>query len=199
MVVTTLFTSLYIFLVALNQIVQVNLIPGPVEYASGNSLSPGDPGLGNGCSLSGGILFCTRPSIALTDNERGAQNFTPSDGLAWNRDVEMIIEITPTIVTGVNLFFYNVPSMGIGLPHEIELSWGTNNLIANNRLERVVLGNQDLAQDDNGLKNVTIVATTSGGSNYVSVGLRFRFSDKNSIQWLLLTEIEICNEGITII
>ena len=94
------------------------------------------------------------------------------------------------------MYFYNVPSMGIGLPHKVELSWGVDNLNANNQLEHVILGNQDLSLNDNTLRNITLVATTRGGTNYVSVGIRFRFCpEKNSIRWLIVTEIEVCNEG----
>ena len=34
-----------------------------------------------------------------------------------------------------------------------------------------------------------------GGRPYGTVGITFRFSDDNRIRWLLLTEIEVCNEG----
>ena len=172
------------------------LNPPPVEYDSSMSLSPGDPGLTSGCSLSGGALICSRSGTLLPDGQHGSQNFTPSDGLAWNRDVKIIIDIQPTLVTGINLFFYNVPSMGIGLPHKVELSWGSTSFIANNPLEHVILGNQDLSLNDSTLRNVTLVATTNGTTSYRSVGIRFRFnSNENNIQWLIVTEIELCNEG----
>ena len=183
-------------IVGASRISQVSTRPPPVEYDSGTSLRPGDPGVGGVCSLSGGELICSRSGTLLPDNNRGAQNFTPSDGWAWNRDVTLIIAIQATLVTGVNLFFYNFPSMGVGLPHEIELTWGSTTLDANNKLEHVILGNQDLSLNDTGLRNVTVVATSNGATSYGSIGLHFRFSsNENNIRWLLLTEIELCNEG----
>ena len=102
----------------------------------------------------------------------------------------------PTLITGINLYFYNVPSMGIGLPHDVELSWGSIDVIANDRLEHIILGNQDLSLNDSTLRNVTLVATTNGSTSYASVGIRFRFSsNENNIRWLIVTEIELCNEG----
>lgn len=86
--------------------------------------------------------------------------------------------------------------MGIGLPHEVELSWGESPMHATNKLEYVILGNQDLSLNDNTLRSVTIVTTTNGAANYSSVGIRFPFNpDKNNIRWLIVTEIELCNEG----
>ena len=172
--------------------------PRPVEYDSGVAQKP------NGCTISGDSAFCTPPrSILLTNGQLGSQSLNVSDSFAWNNinksDVTIVVALSvsqETIITGVNLYFYNVPSMGIGLPHEIDLSWGDMNAItANNPLEHVILGNQDLALDDNVLRNVTIVATNDGGRPYTTVGITFRFSDENRIRWLLLTEVEVCNEG----
>ena len=168
--------------------------PAPVEYDSGMAQEP------NGCTNTGDSAFCSPSSIPLTNGQFGSQSLNVNDGFAWNNESDVTIVIAlndgqEDIITGVNLYFYNVPSMGIGLPHEIELSWGAAIIIANNPLEHVILGNQDLALDDNVLRNVTIVATNDGGTPYTTVGIRFRFSDDNRIRWLLLTEIEVCNEG----
>ena len=178
-----------------NQLQQVSITRAPVEYDRGVAQQP------SGCTISGDSAFCS-PSILLTNGQPGSQSLNVNDGFAWNNesDVTIIIalnisQLQETIITGVNLYFYNIPSMGIGLPHEIELTWGTFIIEANNPLEHVILWNQDLALDDNVLRNVTIVATNNGSMPYKSVGITFRFSDENRIRWLLLTEIEVCNEG----
>ena len=99
-------------------------------------------------------------------------------------------------MTAKNLFFYNNPSMGIGLPHKIELNWGIGGLFAGNSLGHAVIGNQDLSEDDNMRRNVTIAALAddpTDGGNYRSLRVTFRFSDVSSISWFLLSKIEICS------
>ena len=86
--------------------------------------------------------------------------------------------------------------MGIGLPHEIELAYSNNPLDVSNPLGHAVLGNQDLSEDDNILRNVTVAVVPSGTSpSYTSIGITLRFSELNRISWLLLSEIEICNDA----
>ena len=101
-------------------------------------------------------------------------------------------------VKAVNLFFFNIPLMGIGLPYEIELSWGNFKLIfTNNPLGRAVLGNSDLSQEDNTTGNVTIaaIADDSGDeTGYRALSITFHFLDDNSIRWLILSEVEICTD-----
>ena len=109
---------------------------------------------------------------------------------AWNEDVTITMSLGPAVtVRAVNLFFYNIPSMGIGLPHEIELNWGNTNLLFTpNRLGRAVLGNSDLNQEDNTTRNVTIaaVADDSGDeTTHGSLSITFCFSDSIHIRWVI--------------
>ena len=170
--------------------------PLPVQYDSGKTLQQGDPGLpSNTCGVSGDVGNC----IFIYDGGRqyGLENFNSSAALAWNSDVGLFtyFHSDMTFISGgITLYFYNVPTKGIGLPHEIELMWGRDVLVANNPLEHVILGNQDLRLDDNVLRNVTIAATTTCVIPYTSIGMIFHFSEKNDIRWLLLSQIEICSE-----
>ena len=73
--------------------------------------------------------------------------------------------------------------MGIGLPHKLELRW--NNFHSNHALGHAVLGNSDLNQDDNALRNVTIAAipdVSGDETNYGGVSITFCFSDTNRIR-----------------
>ena len=133
------------------------------------------------------------------DHHYGPENFNSSAALAWNGDVRLstYFHSDVTFISGgITLYFYNAPSKGIGLPHEIELVWGKDVTVAYSPLEHVILGNNDLSLDDDILRNVTIAATTSGGVplGYTSIGVIFRFSEKSGIRWLLLSHIEVCSE-----
>ena len=167
-------------------------------YNSGIRRNTGelDPGL-TGC-FGDDPATCSASGTAIDDGRRQSASLTDlSSTLAWNRDVTITAGLGPAVrVTAVNLFFYNIPSMGIGLPHEIELNWGNINLgFTPNRLGLAVLGNGDLNQEDNTTRNVTIAAiadTNDDETGYTALSITFRFSAANPIRWLILSEVEIC-------
>ena len=172
-------------------------------YDSGIRRSAGamDPGL-TGC-FGNNPATCSPSGTAIGDGRRQPASWTDlSSTFAWNRDVTITAGLSPAVrVTAVNLFFYNIPSMGIGLPHEIELNWGNTNLVFTpNRLGHAVLGNSDLSQEDNTTRNVTIAAiadTNDDETGYTALSITICFSDANPIRWLILSEVQICtNSGM---
>ena len=191
------------FAIVDSQLRQLALSSLSVEYDSGASVFvPGGPL--SGCAATVPQLICAPGTLVINDGDNGPlnQSLTQSDVagvLAWNQDVTIIVSVllaAPIRVTGINLFFYNNPSVGVGLPHEIELAYSNNPLAVNNPLGHAVLGNQDLSEDDNALRNVTVAVVPSGTSpSYTSIGITFRFSELNRISWLLLSEIEICTDA----
>ena len=181
---------------------QFQLNPNPVEYDSGTVIrATGGPGLpAFGCSGTSPVV-CLASFTPIGDGVREPTSLTDlSSTFAWNQDVTITLGLnTLTRVKGINLFFYNTPSKGIGLPHEIELNWGdVNTVLAMNQVGHAVLSNSDLSQEDNTLRNVTIVVIPDDSGNetdYTAVSITFRFSDTRHIRWLILSEIEICTEG----
>ena len=174
--------------------------PNPVVYDSGVRRNTGemDPGL-TGC-FGNDPATCQAGGTAIDDGRRQPASLTDlSSTFAWNRDVIITAGLSPARVTAVNLFFYNIPSMDIGLPHKIELNWGnTNQVFTPNRLGLAVLGNSDLSQEDNTTRNVTIAAiadTNDDETGYTAFSITFRFSDANPIRWLILSEVEICTDS----
>ena len=170
-------------------------------YDSGIRRNTGemDPGL-TGC-FGDNPATCSASGTAIDDGGRQPASLTDlSSTFAWNRDVIITAGLGPAVrVTAVNLFFYNIPSIGIGLPHEIELNWGDlNTVFTPNRLGLAVLGNSDLSQEDNTTRNVTIAAiadTNDDETDYSALSITFRFSDANPIRWLILSEVEICTSA----
>ena len=171
-------------------------------YDSGIRRNTGemDPGL-TGCFANDPATCSASSTAIIGDGRRQPASLTDlSSTFAWNRDVTITAALSPAVrVTAVNLFFYNIPSLGIGLPHEIELNWGnTNPVFAPFRLGHAVLGNSDLSQEDNTTRNVTIAAiadTNDDVTDYTAFSITFRFSDANPIRWLILSEVEICTDS----
>ena len=127
---------------------QFLLNPNPVEYDSGTIRTIGGPGLPtSGCSGTSSVT-CLASVTPIGDGVHEPTSLTDlSSTLAWNQDVTITLGLnTLTRVKGINLFFYNTPSMGIGLPHEIELNWGdVNTVLAMNQVGHAVLGNNNLS------------------------------------------------------
>ena len=139
-------------------------------------------------------------NVPLVDGELGAvmsSGVTSSMVHAWSRStgrVEITIEFDRAVLSSpiqhFNLFFYNIPSMGIGLPN-IKLFGG-----AATPLPYFLTGNQDISQDDDGRRNVTLslINVSPLVKPLVRVyRVEFDFNDAD-IDWLILSEVILCNE-----
>jgi len=162
----------------------------PIPIAYNNS-----PITGPGCFADGDSLSCPG-SILLGDSDTGSAELDASRVFAW--DTEVNVAFTTSVATKVrqvNLFFYNFPSSGIGLP-PAELFWSNNNPSnPNNPLSHVIVGNQDLSQDDRTLRNISLVVTTDQDSitDYRFFRMHFTFQAAiNLIDWILLSEVQLC-------
>ena len=133
----------------------------------------------------------------LEDMDFGSADLDTSKVFAWNREVSIAFTFTATQVNQVNLFFYNIPSSGVGLP-PAEFYWSdTDPQLPGNRLSHVIVGNQDLSQNDRTLRNVSLVVTgDQPQNNYRYFRVRFTFPAETSlIDWILLSEVHFCEEA----
>ena len=108
----------------------------------------------------------------------------------------MYLCLSATQVNQVNLFFYNIPSSGVGLPL-VELYWGdTTQRLAENLLSHVIVSNQDLSQDDRTLRSVSLVITNNTQTNYYrSFRICFVFPETSLIDRIILSEVQFCEEA----
>ena len=121
----------------------------------------------------------------LGDGDHGTPALNVTAVHAWNKTVLIIFHFPTSVkVTGINFYFYNIPSRNIGLPYDTVVTISPS----------FIEGNQDLSQNDNQLRNVTLIPrATIEGKRFA---IQFRFSNKDKIDWLLLTEVELCTSGI---
>jgi len=169
--------------------------PFPVAYNNSPTIVPC-------CSPDGDSLSCGGGAI-LIDNDTESAELNTSKVFAWDSEVSMafvIVTSVPTKVRQVNLFFYNIPSSGIGLP-PAELFWGSiSPFTVDISLSHVIVGNQDLSQDDRTLQNVSLVVTTDQSSvaDYRYFRIHFTFPTETSlIDWILLSEVQLCGQAGT--
>ena len=174
------------------------LLDGTLFYVS-SPLPTTDPfsntdTLGPGCSTnpSGNILEChsvfTPPPILL-DGVIGQEQGPPSVSTinAWSRSQSTV---TITFVTEsqvqvrhIRLYFYNIPSMNIGLPEVTLMAGGPQ--------EYFVTGNQNLNSTDNRRRNF-ILSYTNSLVMTNTFQIIFGFTNRTDVNWLLLSEVEFC-------
>ena len=170
------------------------LTPPPIAY---NNSPTSDPRVQ--CVDVGPNTHICPGNGLLEDNDIGSADLDTSKVFAWDREVSIAFTFAPTKVNHVNLFFYNIPSSGIGLP-PAELYWGiTDAFFPENFLSHVIVGNQDLSQDDRTPRNVSLVVTTDQNNtqipDYRHFGIRFTFPETSLIDWILLSEVQLCRDA----
>jgi len=134
----------------------------------------------------------------LGDSDAGSVELNTSRVFAWNREFSIaFVTSVATKVRKVNLFFYNIPSSGIGLP-PAELFWSNiNPFNPEIPLSHVIVGNQDLSQKDGTLRNISLLVTTDQDSifDYRFFRIHFTFpAETMLIDWILLSEVQLCRE-----
>ena len=137
-----------------------------------------------------------KPSPILLDGVIGEELGPPNISTvnAWSRppSAVAITFITSAIVQvrHIRLYFYNIPSMNIGLPEVI--------LRTTIPQEYHVTGNQNLNYTDNRRRNVVLSYTRMVMTNTFEIIFEFTRTDVN---WLLLSEVELCeyiNGGLSL-
>ena len=152
--------------------------------------------LGPGCSpnpSAGNRLEChnvlTPPPILL-DGVIGQEQGSPNVSIinAWSRFQSTVtitfVNSSPVQLRHIRLYFYNIPSMNIGL-HEVTL-------MAGGPQEYFVTGNQNLYSTDNRRKNVVLSYTNVVMTNTFEIV--FGFTNRTDVDWLLLSEVELCQQ-----
>ena len=170
-----------------------HITPIPIAYNNSTTTGPN-------CIIDSGSISCPCGGVLL-DGDTGRAELDTSKVFAWDREISIAFIITSTRVRQVNLFFYNIPSSGIGLP-PAELFWGNANpLNPDVPLSHAIVGNQDLSQDDTTLRSVSLVVTTDQDNDpsitdYRYFRIRFTFPAETSlIDWILLSEVQLCGEA----
>ena len=147
--------------------------------------------LGPGClpnPSAGNILEChqaLRPILldGVIGQEQGPPNVSTIN--AWSKFQSTVtitfVTSSPVQVRHIRLYFYNIPSMNIGLPEVT--------LIAGGPQEYFVTGNQNLNSTDNRRRNVVLSFTNMVMTNTFEIVFGFTRTD---IDWLLLSEVELC-------
>ena len=169
----------------------IEISPRP---SANDSLTGGDT-LGARCdplSSQPNMVQClarsTAPFPPLIDGDLGPEgaNYTNTMVHAWHHSTGTVtIEYTlddTTEVLHMNLYFYSITSMGIGLPSVTVYRGSTV-------VEYHIFGNDDITQEDNMRRQVLLSLQSIGSSR--SYTLQFDFGNTD-VDWLVLSETRLC-------
>ena len=169
----------------------LNPIPTLDPFTNMNTVGPGcssNPSTGEfECSVVGNL------HPVLIDGQLGSEESPPnvSSINAWSRTQGQTVTIAfayavSPAVRHVHLYFYHIPSMGIGLPDV--------RLVASGQPQPYyVTGNQNLNSTDARRRNVVLsfAGTIAAMSRFT---VNFEFSEDSNVDWLLLSEVQLCTE-----
>ena len=121
------------------------------------------------CLESIGDLRICPITTRLTDNITGeGQQFNVDEFIGWNDSFRIVIQTSsPGIISQVNIYFYNNPSIGYGLAPLITAGYGFDSpLWASIPIQTSFLENCDLSQNDDIVTKVSLVLTNEDDLSY---------------------------------
>ena len=137
------------------------------------------------------------PLPPLIDGDLGPEgtNYTNTMVHAWHRStgtvtIEYILD-DPTEIKHINLYFYSITSMGIGLPSVTVYRGSTAQVV-----EYHIFGNDDITQEDNMRRQILLSLRSTSSSRLYTLQFDFVNTD---VDWLVLSETRLCripNQGM---
>ena len=168
----------------------IDISPRP---SANDPLTGGDT-LGQSCGeVNQEVVQCLArsPLPPLIDGDLGPEgtNYANTVVHAWHRSTGTVI-IVYTFDGGIsheirhiNLYFYSITSMGIGLPSVTVYRGSTV-------VEYHIFGNDDISQEDN-MRRQILLSLRSTSSSRTSYTLQFDF-ENTDVDWLVLSETRLC-------
>ena len=134
----------------------------------------------------------TPPLPPLINGDLGPEgtNYTNTMVHAWHRSTGTVT-IAYTYDSGnspairhVNLYFYSITSMGIGLPSVTVYRGSTAQVV-----EYHIFGNDDITQEDNMRRQILLSLRSTSSSRLYTLQFKFENTD---VDWLVLSETRLC-------
>ena len=156
------------------------------------------------CNTGAGMNFllrlCPIPSRLADDVTEEGQEFDSNSFVRFRGDFELVLRFPDTLISGVDIYFYNNPRMGYGLPPVTKAGFSFNSLITFALVQFSFANNSHLNQSDDSVTVVSIVVSSDpNDSPYSTLSLSF---DNSSTQLseTYISEVKLFNgTGIFII
>ena len=109
---------------------------------------------------------------------------------AWHRSTGTVTiaytfdSSSGTAFRHINLYFYSITSMGIGLPSVTVYRGSTAQVV-----EYYIFGNDDITQEDNMRRQILLSLRSTSSSRFYTLQFEFENTD---VDWLVLSETRLC-------
>ena len=136
------------------------------------------------------LASSTPPLPQLIDGDLGPEgaNYANTMVHAWHRiagPVSIMYTLdTSSEIRHMDLYFYSITSMGIGLPSVTVYRGSTV-------VEYHIFGNDDITQKDNTRRQILLSLRSTGSSRFFVYTLQFDF-ENTDVNWLVLSETRLC-------
>ena len=112
----------------------------------------------------------------------------------WSGEADIEFQFsTASELASLELYFLNYPSEGIGLPTIELFSFDDLNDQSGTSVSYVLINSDMLSSTDNVRRNVTLgILRNQNLGSYSQIGVTFSYTGMSDIEWLFLSEINLC-------
>ena len=185
-----LYLYIFIFLVS---VTEYRVTP-PTTY------DPSPSSFTNDCNLGDfGVLRRCPDSTRLTDGKTNeGMDFDPDNFMGWNKsfDLEFIFGSPNYYITRVDIYYYNNPSQGYGLPDIRTSTSPTGQRFSFNNVVSTFIDNSEVSQSDDEVQMLSLIILTPFsvfGLSQQAFHLQFIFSSSYLATQTFISEMKFFN------
>ena len=139
------------------------------------------------------LRLCPIPSRLADNVTEERQEFDSNSFVRFRGDFELVFQFPDTHISLVDIYFYNNPKMGYGLPPVTEAGFSFNNLVTFNAIQVSFANNSHLSQSDDSVTVVSIVVSSDPDDNPYSF-LRLSFDNSSTqLSETYISEVKLFN------
>ena len=125
------------------------------------------------------LRLCPIPSRLADNVTEEGQEFNSNSFVRFRGDFELVFQFPDTHISLVDIYFYNNPKMGYGLPPVTEAGFSFNSLSSFNPIQVSFANNSHLSQSDDSVTVVSIVVSSDPFDSPYSL-LRLSFDNSST-------------------
>ena len=139
------------------------------------------------------LQFCPIPSRLADNITEEGQEFDSNSFVRFRGDFELIFRFPITHISLVNIYFYNNPKMGYGLPPVTKAGFSFGSLLTFNAIQVSFANNSHLSQSDDSVTVVSIVVSSDPDDSPYSV-LHLSFDNSSTqLSETYISEVKLFN------
>ena len=139
------------------------------------------------------LRLCPIPSRLANDVTEEGQKFDSNRFVRFRGDFELVFQFPDTRISLVDIYFYNNPKMGYGLPPVTEAGFSFGSLTYFNAIQVSFANNSHLSQSDDSVTVVSIVVSSDTDDKLYSF-LRLSFDNSSTqLSETYISEVKLFN------